>query len=142
MLHNKFNLKIKENIKSQNNDLKWFIGFLMSSSLLLIINNSEICYQNIKVKNMFILYTNWNIWKYYCCRLQSVLPASTLKNIRIPLQQLSLGWEESLLVEELQALANLCPDVVELKGVSVGILDDQYRGDRHLQVLFYCILEC
>ena len=65
-----------------------------------------------------------------------------MKNIRIPLQQLSLGWEESLLVEELQALANLCPDVVELKGVSVGILDDQYRGDRHLQVLFYCNLEC
>jgi len=86
-----------------------------------------------------------NINKFTCgftplviSRLQSVLPASTLKNIRIPLQQLSLGWEESLLVEELQALANLCPDVVELKGVSVGILDDQYRGDRHLQDSVMC----
>ena len=36
-------------------------------------------------------------------------------------------------MEELATLARLCPDVVELKGVSVGILDDQYRGDRHLQ---------
>ena len=56
-----------------------------------------------------------------------------LDKLRIPLHQLSLGWEESLQVEELQALARLCPDVVELKGVSVGVLDDQYRGDRHIK---------
>ena len=41
-------------------------------------------------------------------------------------------------VEELATLARLCPDVVELKGVSVGILDDQYRGDRHLQDSVMC----
>ena len=61
-----------------------------------------------------------------------------LDKLRIPLHQLSLGWEESLQVEELQALARLCPDVVELKGVSVGVLDDQYRGDRHLQDSVMC----
>ena len=71
-------------------------------------------------------------------RLQSLLPSSTLDTLRIPVQQLGLGWEESLLLEELQALAKLCPDVVELKGVNVGILDDQYRGDRHLQDAVMC----
>ena len=71
-------------------------------------------------------------------RLKSVLPSNTYQHLRIPLQQLSLGWEESLEVEELKAIAKLCPDLVELKGLSVGILDDQYRGERHLQDAVMC----
>ena len=68
----------------------------------------------------------------------SVRPAASLDKLRIPLSQLSLGWEESLHVEELTTIARLCPEVVELKGVSVGILDDSYRGDRHLQDSVMC----
>ena len=66
-------------------------------------------------------------------RLHTLLPAASLDRLRIPLTQLTLGWEESLHVEELTTIARLCPEVVELKGVSTGILDDSYRGDRHLQ---------
>ena len=64
---------------------------------------------------------------------RSALTCVNQSEISIIILQLSLGWEESLTLEELSALASLCPEVVELKGVSVGILDDQYRGDRHLQ---------
>ena len=48
-------------------------------------------------------------------RLHTLLPPAVLDRLRVPLQQLSLGWEESLHVEELQTLATLCPEVVELK---------------------------
>jgi len=71
-------------------------------------------------------------------RLRSVLPPSLLDRLRTPLQQLSLGWEEALQLEELETIARLCPDLVELKGVSVGILDDQYRGERNLQDTVMC----
>lgn len=71
-------------------------------------------------------------------RLKSVLPPAQLERLILPLQQLSLGWEEALEVEELQAIAALCPYLFELKGVSVGILDDQYRGERHLQDAVMC----
>ena len=66
-------------------------------------------------------------------RLRSVLSPAQFAGLRLNLQQLSLGWEESLEIEELEALAHLSPGLRELKGVSVGILDDQYRGQRHLQ---------
>lgn len=86
-----------------------------------------------------------NITKFTCgftplviARLRSVLPPDIYENLQIPLQQLSLGWEESLEVEELKAIAKLCPDLAELKGLSVGILDDQYRGERHLQDAVMC----
>ena len=75
---------------------------------------------------------------YSIIRLKTVLPPEIYENLRIPLQQLSLGWEESLELEELKAIAKLCPDLVELKGLSVGILDDQYRGERHLQDAVMC----
>ena len=66
-------------------------------------------------------------------RLRSVLCPALFSGLRLGLHQLSLGWEESLEIEELEALAHLAPGILELKGVSVGILDDQYRGQRHLQ---------
>jgi hypothetical protein len=37
-------------------------------------------------------------------------------------------------VEELEAVSRLCPQLVELRGVSVGVLDERYRGEKHLQV--------
>ena len=66
-------------------------------------------------------------------RLRAVVTPAQFANQRLSLHQLSLGWEESLEIEELEALAHLSPHLKELKGVSVGILDDQYRGQRHLQ---------
>ena len=71
-------------------------------------------------------------------RLKKLLPPSQFEKLVLPLEQLQLGWEEALEVEELQAIASLCPRLTELKGVSVGILDDQYRGDRHLQDAVMC----
>ena len=66
-------------------------------------------------------------------RLRAVLCPALFDRLNLGLHQLSLGWEESLEIEELEALAHLAPGLRELKGVSVGILDDQYRGQRHLQ---------
>jgi hypothetical protein len=41
-------------------------------------------------------------------------------------------------VEELEAVSRLCPQLVELRGVSVGVLDERYRGEKHLQVRRPC----
>jgi hypothetical protein len=41
-------------------------------------------------------------------------------------------------VEELEAVSRLCPQLVELRGVSVGVLDERYRGEKHLQVRRCC----
>jgi len=71
-------------------------------------------------------------------RLSSVLSPVQFDLVRLNLHQLSLGWEESLEIKELEALARLAPGLRELKGVSVGILDDQYRGQRHLQDEVMC----
>ena len=67
-----------------------------------------------------------------------MVPPDIYENLQIPLQQLSLGREEPLEVEELKAIAKVCPDLAELKGLLVGILDDQYRGERHLQDAVMC----
>ena len=48
-------------------------------------------------------------------RLPALLHHDTLARLRLPLQQLSLGWEEALEAEELRAIARLCPDLQELK---------------------------
>jgi len=82
-----------------------------------------------------------NIAKFSCgvftplviARLYSILPPEQFDSLGLQIQHLTLGWEDSLQLEELHALAHLCPNLLELKGVSAGILDDQYRGDRHLQ---------
>ena len=71
--------------------------------------------------------------KHPCVRLYSILPPEQFDSLGLQIQHLTLGWEDSLQLEELHALAHLCPNLLELKGVSAGILDDQYRGDRHLQ---------
>lgn len=71
-------------------------------------------------------------------RLCAVLPPAMLDRLTSPLHQLSLGWEEALQLEELDTIARLCPNLQELKGVSVGILDDQYRGERNLQDTVMC----
>jgi hypothetical protein len=41
-------------------------------------------------------------------------------------------------VEELEAVSRLCPHLVELRGVSVGVLDERYRGEKHLQEAAVC----
>ncbi len=35
-------------------------------------------------------------------------------------------------------MSRLCPQLVELRGVSVGVLDERYRGEKHLQVRRCC----
>lgn len=65
-------------------------------------------------------------------RLSGLISPEELGRTRLGLTELTLGWEEQLEISELNAIASLCPDVVELKGVSVGILNDSYRSDRFL----------
>jgi len=65
-------------------------------------------------------------------RLATLLPPEQLATTRLGLTELVLGWEEQLEIHELQAIAKLCPEVRELKGVSIGILNDKYRSDRFL----------
>jgi len=88
-----------------------------------------------------------NIAKFSCgvftplviARLHGVLPPEQLVALTLGIQHLTLGWEDSLQLEELQAIAHLCPNLVELKGVSAGILDDQYLGQRHLKDEAMCV---
>ena len=65
-------------------------------------------------------------------RMAVLLTPVELLETRLNLTELCLGWEEQLVIPELNALAMLCPNICELKGVSVGILSDSYRNDRHI----------
>ena len=65
-------------------------------------------------------------------RLSGLLSAQQLADTRLGLTELFLGWEEQLDVAELDAMASLCPEVRQLKGVSIGVLNDSYRSDRSL----------
>lgn len=71
-------------------------------------------------------------------QLASLLPAVESSCPALGLTELSLGWEEALTVDELEAVARLCPHLVELHGVSAGVLEERYHGEKHLQEAAVC----
>jgi len=65
-------------------------------------------------------------------RLAQLLSEEERTKAVLNLTELFLGPEEQLEVSELNELATICPNILELKGVSTAILSDACKRDQHI----------
>ena len=45
--------------------------------------------------------------------------------VKLGLTELELGWNEKLDIEELEAVAHMCPEVTDLQNLSTNALNDR-----------------